>query len=453
MNDVSGQPPARGGAALYGASRGVQPAADHGRRGAVLGLALAAPVVIASGSIRSEPAHAQVPLPTWVRSVEVVDDGTPLHRAPDTGSPRAGVVARGTRLGFGRRLFGPGCATGAWIEVGRDGPFACERHLRFSPEPPLAVAQPVVPEGATLPFQYVFIAVDAAPVFAHPTDVYDGDWIASLGRGWGLVERERRIFGDVEVVRTRRGWIEAGLLRRAVASDFEGVAVGEVRDLDFGWVLRDRAPLWTAARGGRIAARASWRQRLGVRGPVGGRRVPVEGGLWIDDADLARPTVEAVPEAIGSDEVWIDVDVAEQVLVVWRGARPIWATLVSTGRPGPETQTPTGLHRVWVKLATSDMDDVERQDVEHNYAIEQVPWVQYFAGDAGLHAAFWHDDFGRPRSRGCVNLSPRDARRLFELTSPALPAGWQAVFPSDAAPGTWVRVRGDVRRAPRAAAR
>ena len=87
------------------------------------------------------------------------------------------------------------------------------------------------------------------------------------------------------------------------------------------------------------------------------------------------------------------------------------------------------------------MDDLERDDVERNYAIERVPWVQYFKGDAGLHAAFWHDAFGSRRSHGCINLSPRDARFLFEFTEPYLPDGWQAVFPIDGAPGTLVRVR------------
>jgi hypothetical protein len=59
----------------------------------------------------------------------------------------------------------------------------------------------------------------------------------------------------------------------------------------------------------------------------------------------------------------------------------------------------------------------------------------------GLHAAFWHDDFGHARSHGCVNLSPRDAARLFAWTTPDLPIGWDAILTTEHRLGTIVRVR------------
>ena len=117
----------------------------------------------------------------------------------------------------------------------------------------------------------------------------------------------------------------------------------------------------------------------------------------------------------------------------------MYATLVSTGLG--EHATPAGTFRIWVKLAEDDMDDLEREDVVENYAIQAVPWVQYFDGSIALHAAFWHEAFGRPRSHGCVNLAARDARWVFEFTGPALPPGWDAILPTDRAPGSVVRVR------------
>ena len=35
-----------------------------------------------------------------------------------------------------------------------------------------------------------------------------------------------------------------------------------------------------------------------------------------------------------------------------------------------------------------------------------------------IHAAHWHDDFGTPVSHGCVNLTPDDARWLYEWALP-----------------------------------
>ena len=49
--------------------------------------------------------------------------------------------------------------------------------------------------------------------------------------------------------------------------------------------------------------------------------------------ELVRPTPTTPPEALESEEaLWLDVDTATQTLVAYRGTRPLFATLVSTGR-------------------------------------------------------------------------------------------------------------------------
>ena len=87
------------------------------------------------------------------------------------------------------------------------------------------------------------------------------------------------------------------------------------------------------------------------------------------------------------------------------------------------------------------MDNLENVEAQTNYAIQAVPWVLYFHRGYGLHGAFWHHAFGRVQSHGCVNLTPADAERLFAWTSPRLPEGWSAAFPTDYEPGTIVSVR------------
>jgi hypothetical protein len=71
------------------------------------------------------------------------------------------------------------------------------------------------------------------------------------------------------------------------------------------------------------------------------------------------------------------------------------------------------------------------------YSIEDVPWTMYFSGSYALHAAFWHERFGHPRSHGCVNLAPRDARWLFFWTAPNLPSAWHGIL-ADVGKGTTV---------------
>jgi lipoprotein-anchoring transpeptidase ErfK/SrfK len=117
--------------------------------------------------------------------------------------------------------------------------------------------------------------------------------------------------------------------------------------------------------------------------------------------------------------------------------------MVSTGKgaQGTATATPRGVHRIWVKLRSSTMDNLDDENASSNFAIEDVPYVQFFHKGVALHAAFWHRHFGRIRSHGCVNLAPLDAQRIFRFTGPRLPAGWSAAFPTEFEPGTTVQVR------------
>jgi lipoprotein-anchoring transpeptidase ErfK/SrfK len=162
--------------------------------------------------------------------------------------------------------------------------------------------------------------------------------------------------------------------------------------------------------------------------------------------DLARPHRAPPPAEVNHpDERWIDVELSSQTLVAYEGTRPVFATLVSTGRgpAGTEAATPPGVHRIWVKLLASDMDNVERDDVDTHYSLEDVPYVQFFDHAVALHGTYWHRDFGHVKSHGCVNLAPLDARWLFDFTGPRLPAGWVAAYPAGQGvdPGTVVRVR------------
>ena len=60
-----------------------------------------------------------------------------------------------------------------------------------------------------------------------------------------------------------------------------------------------------------------------------------------------------------------------------------------------------------------------------------MPFVQYFHKGYALHGAYWHDDFGKVRSHGCVNLAPKDAAWLFEWTDPSVPRDWHGVLNKD----------------------
>ncbi|MFW6085682.1 MAG: L,D-transpeptidase [Myxococcota bacterium] len=398
-----------------------------------LAAALPAAVVAQQGAV--------VPPPAGARSLEVETDGAPVVLEPREGAERRGTVGEGTRLPLGERLYGEGCAEGVWYRIGEHA-HICQEHVRYSAEPPGGAPVLQVPPGEVLPQRYAFVRWDAARAFAHPSHYFADDYREAFGKGFGLVVTGRSTYEGVPFARTRSGlWIQRDALRWARGSRFQGVELddSEGEALDMGWVLAEGAPVREKP-AGRVTRRAGRREVVRVS-DARGRWLRLRDGGWMRARRVARATGAEPPEQVENGDRWVDVDLGEQVMVAYEGRRPVYATLVSTGRRLRTHRTPKGTFRTWVKLAYSDMDDLEREDVSRNYMIEQVPWVQYFEGAIGFHAAFWHDDFGRRRSHGCVNLAPRDARWLFDFTRPELPEGWQAILPTERNPGTVVRVR------------
>ena len=158
-------------------------------------------------------------------------------------------------------------------------------------------------------------------------------------------------------------------------------------------------------------------------------------GNWLRERDLAiAPKPGKLPAFAKGDKRWIDISIQSQTLVLYEGSRAVYATAISTGRDGlgdpkKTLSTPTGTFEIREKHVTTTMD---ANEVDSKFELRDVPWVQYFKGGYALHAAPWHDDFGKPRSHGCINLAPIDARRVFMFTSPLMPAEWHGVNASPA---------------------
>jgi lipoprotein-anchoring transpeptidase ErfK/SrfK len=128
-------------------------------------------------------------------------------------------------------------------------------------------------------------------------------------------------------------------------------------------------------------------------------------------------------------ERWFDINVSKQTLVAYEGTKAVYATLISTGEAGLEDPehskaTKRGIFRIHTKHVSTTMDS---DAVGEEFELRDVPYVQYFEEGYALHGAYWHDRFGTPKSHGCINLTPEDARRLFFFTDPPLPEGWHSV--------------------------
>ncbi len=387
-----------------------------------------------------------LPLPKGVVSVITKVDDAPILVGPNASSARHGVVGTGQPLPFFGLRRGPGC-TGRWVSV---GPLAwiCEDQVQFAGTPwlpPDEVSYQASSDG--LPFRYYFVGQSGALAYYDIDSVDQASPDQELERGFAVtIAEQRQAYGET-YGRSRHGlWIAMRELSAVRAPTFHGQAIEDGR-MDFAWVVNPKAVMFSKpAATARTKTKLARFQRFTVLDSSTAAKKTfhrVGDEQWLDAADVRQPSIAAPPSSVAPNERWIDVELSTQTLVAYEGTRPVYATLVSTGRgaQGSEFATPKGEHRIWVKLVRSDMDNLEDEEANNYYSLEDVPYVQYFSKGVGLHAAFWHSGFGHVRSHGCVNLPPIDAKWLFSFTGPRLPSGWQATFPTDLEQGTVVRVR------------
>lgn len=370
---------------------------------------------------------------------QVRSPGTPIYTEPSRRADRIGAFANGTRFYGGVEVYeGFGCSRGFIREA--DGGYVCLSHLRQVDRPTRAESLPILKKGTLVPSRHAFVLHDATPVYERPEDALYGMPAYTLSRGFGLVIVGSAVFEDQRFMRLRDGhYISRESLGWSRPSDYEGLEIDASDALDFAFAKGKRAAIRDAS-----GKRVRWAERREVFriARIEGDRAILRGeleGHWVSVSDLHRPRFVPPPEEVFAGEIFIDIDLTEQMLIVYRGSRPIFVTLVSTGRKS--TPTREGLFPIWVKLAETDMSNFRDPEAKSHYLMEGVPWAQFFDGDIGLHAVYWHHDFGTPRSNGCVNLSPKDAKRLFELTRPNLPPGYEAILRDSEGRPTLVRVR------------
>jgi len=385
---------------------------------------------------------AGAPYGGLIRSVELLATTT-LRKEPRADAARVGVIAKGTLARAVRAAPpGDGC-TERWIQLAPRG-WACETVLDPSFDEPTAPTEPSLsePDDADLArvVPGVYGIVRGREVHAYQTraDAAAGEGRVLNGahsvRATGMVNVD-----GVRYWRSSQGeLIEASSIVQISPSTFKGIALdGELP----AWVRRRGDPYKPATtratpepRGKVVGALAPRTVVTLLEESDDGRFARINDTEWIARVDLRVASLAAPPPGIAPDEKWFDIDLDEQVLVAYEGERPVYATLVSTGKWRHET--PAIIARVASKHVRAHM--VSERD--EPYSVADVPWTMYYDGNFALHTSYWHDGFGTPRSHGCINLAPRDARLLFRWSSPDVPPGWTTVHADEDNPGSLVRI-------------
>ncbi len=269
-----------------------------------------------------------------------------------------------------------------------------------------------------------------------------------MSRGYILSVGERTQDKGRRWLRTARGgYVEAGSVWGKKALDFEGAVLEEGTDFPFAFVMSEDAVAHEMNEDGSLKRKRKLEYRefvdLEPEPKVVGDRTYYQttDGLWVRESQIRMAERAEMPEELDPWERWVDVSLSKQLLVAYEGEKPVFATLVSTGKKGTKEEsfrTPKGKWRIESKHISSSMAGSTATDGD--YSIQDVPWTMFFEGNYALHGAFWHTRFGNTRSHGCVNLGPTDARWLFYWTTPFLPQTWHGVKSQEDSPGSMVVV-------------
>lgn len=136
----------------------------------------------------------------------------------------------------------------------------------------------------------------------------------------------------------------------------------------------------------------------------------------IEDHELAT-----ISPDIPLHEKRIEVDLAQQIVSCFEAGEEVFATRVSSGdtKDNGAWLTPEGSFLTYRKRPSRHMAG---SGGEEPYDLPGVPWVTYFnERGVGFHGAYWHNEFGKPRSHGCLNMMPEDAKWLYCWTLPRVP--------------------------------
>lgn len=155
------------------------------------------------------------------------------------------------------------------------------------------------------------------------------------------------------------------------------------------------------------------------------------------------PSEELAPLSsdLPSEAKRLEVRTDEQVVIAYEWEKPVFMTLTATGAKfsNGNFYTPGGRHSTFHKRPSRHM--AAGNLALNGYDLPGVPWICYFTeSGVSFHGTYWHNNYGRPRSHGCINLSPSAAKWVYRWTDPYVPPGMQDVYENF---GTTVDVVGE----------
>ncbi len=210
-------------------------------------------------------------------------------------------------------------------------------------------------------------------------------------------------------------FIRGDNVSRYTPPEFQGLIFEETPTHRFGWVMGgsyvNTAPGFDQPQGTRWVYRYEVIQVYDSRSVNNHMWYMIGPEEWVEDrlVALVYPNPER-PEGV-PDNRWIEINLYEQTISLYEDGQLQFATLISGG--SVDGWTRPGAYQVYIKLERDTMTGAFTADRSDYYYLEDVPWVMYYDEARAIHGAYWHNNYGYPTSRGCVNLSHADAQWIF----------------------------------------
>ena len=410
-----------------------------------------APEVADAGEIRAEPALVEAPevvpapapileapaepLEEPLRWVKVTQDKVYLRKAASGKAKFVGLARPLSAVPVYEEKKGDGC-TGKWLRVGLESfpGYVCSTQTAKASAPaPELPGDPVSDKGDPTKRNGLTYAIVIKDSFLFETP--NGKELATARPKESYVTvREEKVVGKDSWARVDGGWLPKSALRAAQAkgiSALRGEILPEGATLPFVFVVAKEAKLF--ANPGDTTGEVATVRRFdrfpvletaeleGAKPGEKARWARVDGG-WLEGKKLDWITQQPRPEHVGPNQKWIFADLEQQALTAYEGDKPVFVTLFSSGKAPNHTVTGTyTIHRVY---RTHTMENAPSGDLSSYYYVADIPFTMFFHKTFALHGAFWHDNFGFTRSHGCVNMTPADAKWIYEWMSPQMPLGW-----------------------------
>ncbi|CAG0987559.1 hypothetical protein ANAEL_02107 [Anaerolineales bacterium] len=154
------------------------------------------------------------------------------------------------------------------------------------------------------------------------------------------------------------------------------------------------------------------------------------GDFFWGQAEAFRPLTAEEMSPISPDvdpaQKRIVVKIWEQTISCFEGNTEVHFARISSGalydalgNRVTAWATPVGESPIWRKAVSLPLSG---GSASAGWSLPAVGWVSLFVGTGvAIHSTFWHNNYGEPSSRGCVNVSPEDAKWVFRWSMPQVP--------------------------------